>query len=119
MALIPIDLGGGRVAHIREETTVGELEDAKWLETHWLPTQPEHTQESKKNLCIPMVVVIKWEGMGEGFTWPDLICPLSTDQPAIEARYMSMRKNIGLKTLQKLVSAINLACLPSEQLEGN
>ena len=119
MPLIPIDLGTGRVAHIREETTIGELEDAQWLEAHWIPSQPEHSRSSRRSMCLPMIAVVRWEGMPEGFSWPDLIQPLASDQPAIEARYLSLRRHIGLKTLSTVASAINTACIPTEELAGN
>ena len=40
MPLIPVDLGGGRKAHIREETPYGEIEDARWLENTGSSSHP-------------------------------------------------------------------------------
>ena len=35
-----------------------------------------------------------------------LITPLSSDQPAIDWRYQSLRRNVGMKTLKVLMDAI-------------
>ena len=119
MSLIPVDIGGGRVAHIKEETPYGEIEDARWLEKHWLEKSPDHAKEARQAMCFPMVCVHKWQGMPEGWSWPDLITPLSTDQPAIDARYQSLRSHLGMRTLKVLMDAIQKAMLPDEILEGN
>ena len=118
-SLIPIDLGSGRTAHIKEETPYGEIEDARWLEKHWLKQSPDHAKEARQAMCFPIVCVHRWEGMSDDWSWPDMITPLSTDQPAIDARYQSLRRHIGMKTLTKLMTAIQSAMLPDEVLEGN
>ncbi len=119
MSLIPIDIGGGRTAHIRQETTIGELEDAQWLEKVWLEDAPDHARDSRRGLCLPMVCVREWEGMPSAFTWPALPEPLMTSHPSIEARYQSMRSHLGMRSIKVIIERLTEAMMPGETLEGN
>ena len=119
MSLIPIDIGSGRTAHIRQETTIGELEDAQWLEKYWLLDAPEHARDSRRGLCLPMVCVREWEGMPSGFEWPALPEPLISSHPSIEARYQSMRSHLGMRSIKVIIERLTAAMLPGDILEGN
>jgi len=119
MSLIPIDLGGGRTAHIRQETSIGEWEDSQWLEQVWVLDAPEHARSTRRGLCLPMVCVREWEGMPSGFTWPALPDPLVSSHPSIEARYQSMRTHVGMRTLKVITTRLTTALIPGDILEGN
>lgn len=119
MSLIPIEIGGGRVAHIRQETTIGELEDAEWIERVWVEGSPAHTQKTRRQLCLLIVCVRRWSGMPGSFAWPSLPTPLIADHPSIEERWRAIREHIGYRTAKPLLEAVQKAMMPDEKLEGN
>jgi hypothetical protein len=119
MPFIPYDLGAGRIAHAKQETTLGDMEDYSWLIHHWVSKKPEHIHALLGSVSLAIVTVQKWEGMPEGFVWPELIQPLISDQPAIEQRYQSLREYASVALITKLSQHLNGEATVSEELEGN
>ncbi len=119
MGLVRIDLTNDRGAWIREESTIGEVEDVAYLEKFWVSSAPEHAQNARKGCTLPIVCVKRWDGMPEGFTWPDLPHELTKDNPSIATRFASLRAHVGMKTLHALIRGITAAMIPSDALEGN
>ena len=119
MGLIKVELTNDRAAWIREESTIGEVEDVAYLERFWVVNAPEYAQSARKGCTLPIVCVKRWDGMPDGFVWPDLPHELTKDDPSVSARFASLRAHVGMKTLQVLIKGITGSMLPSDVLEGN
>jgi hypothetical protein len=117
MNLYKIELGDSRSAFIREEISVGQVEDMAFLEAQWVPTAPE-TRKNTYSMSPPIITCVeRFEGYDDD--WPDLDSELDVDNQSVAARYNWIRKNLGLRSIMDLCATIAERANPSEKLEGN
>ena len=117
MALAKVELGGGRVAYIREEITVGQAEDFTFLVTHWIGD--DAGKELRGAIVYAIVFVERFDGF-DGLDWPKLDeVSVDVDSPEVAARYKATRRNLSLAMLKSIMNEVDKRMSPSEKLEGN
>lgn len=118
MNLKPIELGRGRIAHVVDELSFGQFEDAQWLREVFFKDSPSHSDGLHFMAASVMIGVVKWEGMGEDWEWPELKSPLSIDQPAIQKRFDSVY-GFSIHKLRRIFEVIQEESEVDPILEGN
>lgn len=118
MNLIPIKLGRGRVAHVCEDITFGQFEDAMWLREVFFKDTSEHSKNLYFMAAHLIICVEKWEGMDTDWEWPSLKSTLSTCQPSLQKRMDSL-KGLPIQNVHKIFEFLNSESEVDPQLEGN
>lgn len=116
---IKIELGEGRAAFVRQEISVGQVEDMAFLEEFWVATAPDN-RKNTYSMTPPIIACVeRFEGYEDSDDWPKLDDDLSVDSPSIALRYSWIRNHLGLKSIMTLCEQIAELANPSEKLEGN